>query len=256
MKFARLAHFWGLCSRSPRPGGLLVPALALLLVLPVSLAAQPSPAAQQPGKGAGPRWGPITRLEVAVTNRIGLKQLVEAGYDVGSVHGSRVVIYADRDECASLQGAGWQFKVLEPAPSGLAEPKALGAYNDYSNMTAMLDAYASSYPAICRKLSVGKSAQNRDLWTLKITSKPDLASDKPKFKYISTMHGDEPLGTEMCLYLIDRLLSGYATNDARSVNIVNNVEVWILPLMNPDGREASPPQRYNANGYDLNRSFP
>ena len=256
MKFARLAHFWGLCSRSPRPGGLLVPALALLLVLPVSLAAQPSPAAQQPGKGAGPRWGPITRLEVAVTNRIGLKQLVEAGYDVGSVHGSRVVIYAYRDECASLQGAGWQFKVLEPAPSGLAEPKALGAYNDYSNMTAMLDAYASSYPAICRKLSVGKSAQNRDLWTLKITSKPDLASDKPKFKYISTMHGDEPLGTEMCLYLIDRLLSGYATNDARSVNIVNNVEVWILPLMNPDGREASPPQRYNANGYDLNRSFP
>src|SRR2546425_8800958 len=33
-------------------------------------------------------------------------------------------------------------------------------------------------------------------------------------------------------------------------------EIWCLPLMNPDGREANPPQRYNANGYDLNRSFP
>ena len=256
MKFVCLATLWSLRGRPRLLSGCLATALALLLVLPAILPAQSNPLVKLPGKGAGPRWGPIIRLEVAVTNRAGLKQLVEAGYDVDSVHGSRVVIYADPDERASLQGTGWQFKVLEPAPAGLAELKALGAYNDYSNMTAMLDTYASNYPAICRKLSVGKSVQNRDLWALKLTSKPDLAADKPKFKYISTMHGDEPLGTEMCLYLIDRLLTGYGTNDARIVNIVNNVELWILPLMNPDGREANPPQRYNANGYDLNRSFP
>ena len=248
MKFICLTNLWGLWGRPGCARACVATGLALLLVLPSSLPAQSSPPGKLPGKGAGPRGGPITRLEVAVTNRTGLEQLVEAGYDVDSVQGNRVVVYADRDEWASLQGAGWQLKVLEPTPMGLAEPKALGAYNDYSNMTAMLDAYASNYPAICRKLSVGKSVQNRELWALKITSKPDLAADKPKFKYISTMHGNEPLGTEMCLYLIDRLLNGYGTNDSRMVNIVNNVEVWILPLMNPDGREASPPQRYNANG--------
>jgi hypothetical protein len=70
------------------------------------------------------------------------------------------------------------------------------------------------------------------------------------------MHGNEPVGTEMCLYLLDRLLTGYASNDTRIVSLINSVETWILPLMNPDGRMANPPQRYNANGYDLNRSFP
>jgi hypothetical protein len=40
------------------------------------------------------------------------------------------------------------------------------------------------------------------------------------------------------------------------VNLVDHVEIWIMPLMNPDGRESNPPRRYNANGYDLNRSFP
>lgn len=256
MKFICLTHRWSVWGGSRRGRGRLAASVILLLVMPVGLPAQSSSSSKPPGKGAGPRWGPITQLEVVVTNRTGLDQLVEAGYDVDSVQGSRVVVYADSDEWASLQSAGWQVKVLEPAAPGPEEPKVLGTYNDYTNMTAMLDSYASNYPAICRKLSVGKSVQNRDLWGLRITTQPDLAADKPKFKYISTMHANEPLGTEMCLYLIDLLLNGYGTNDPRIVNLVSNVEIWILPLMNPDGREANPPQRYNANGYDLNRSFP
>jgi hypothetical protein len=60
----------------------------------------------------------------------------------------------------------------------------------------------------------------------------------------------------MCLYLIDLLLKGYGSNDTRIVNLVSNVEIWIVPLLNPDGRESNPPQRENANGIDLNRSFP
>jgi len=35
---------------------------------------------------------------------------------------------------------------------------------------------------------------------------------------------------------------------------VDNTAIWITPLMNPDGLEAN--SRYNANGYDLNRTFP
>src|ERR1035441_3815944 len=138
MKFICLIHLWGLWDQPGCARGWLAAGLALLLVLPSSLPAQSSPPGKLPGKGAGPRWGPITRLEVTVTNRAGLEQLVEAGYDVDSVQGNRVVVYADRDEWASFQSAGWQLKVFAPAPSGLAELKALGAYNDYSNMTAML----------------------------------------------------------------------------------------------------------------------
>ena len=238
--------------------GGLIAALALLISLTVSTHAQTDSATGLAGKGAGPRSGPITEVAITITNHAGLEQLVQAGYDVEGVQGKQVTVYADGDELSSLNNAGWPVIIL-PSPAASSAPatmKSLGTYNDYTNMTAMLQFYATNFPAICRLSSLGKSVQGRDLWAIKITSQPDLAADKPKFKYISTMHANEPLGTEMCLYLLDRLTSGYATNDARIVNLVSNVEIWLLPLMNPDGREANPPQRYNANGYDLNRSFP
>jgi murein tripeptide amidase MpaA len=211
-----------------------------------------------PGKAAGPRSQPITQIEITLTNRSQLERLVQAGYDLDSVTATRAVVYADPEELTSLSEGGWDFRVIlpGPAPRDLGPTRSLGSYNNYSNLTAMLNDYATNFPSLCRKISVGKSVQNRELWAMKITSNPDQAADKPKFKYISTMHGNEPLGTEMCLYLIDLLLRGASTNDGRILNLVTNVEIWVLPLMNPDGRESSPPQRYNANGYDLNRSFP
>ena len=238
--------------------GIRVAALALLLWPAAGVQAQSFPSNSASGKGPGPRMEPIMRVEVAITNRAGLDLLVQAGYDVESAQDSRVLLYADSDELESLLAAGWTLNVLPPPPASPAgpSPKALGAYNNYASMTAMLDGYATNYPALCRKLSLGKSVQGRDLWAIKITSNPDVPADKPKFKYISTIHGNEPLGTEMCLYLIDLLVKGYGSNDTRLVNVVNNVETWIVPLINPDGRESSPPQRYSANGYDLNRSFP
>ena len=230
--------------------------MTVCLVLAASLQAQSSPLAQGGGKGAGPRQVPITKVEVTLPGRASLDQLVCAGYDVDSVRTNCAVVYADDEELANLRAEGWELKVLTAAVPAGPTPKALGDYNGYTNMTAMLDGYAANYPALCRKLSLGKSVQNRDLWALKITTNPDLAQDKPKFRYLSTIHGNEPVGTEMCLYLIDLLLKGYGSNDTRIVNLVSNVELWIVPLLNPDGRESNPPQRYNANGYDVNRSFP
>jgi hypothetical protein len=163
----------------------LAAALALMLLFATSAPAQSSASVAGHGKGAGPRLDPVTKIEITLTNRAEFERLVGAGYDVAGVWGDRVVVYADKDELAALSSEGWSLKTLPPGPSplDLGIEGMLGAYNDYSNMTAMLDGYASNYPSICRKLSLGKSVQNRDLWALKITSSPDLPADKPKFKY-------------------------------------------------------------------------
>jgi hypothetical protein len=258
MKRTFFADFLTALKPKLRLGGCLIGTLALLVCFTGNTQAQADGTGGFAGKGAGPRLGPITKVAITITNHADLERLVQAGYDLEGVRGNQAIVYADSDELSALTSAGWQVNILKspPASSGLITTKSLGTYNNYTNMTAMLQFYATNYPAICRLISLGKSVQGRDLWAIKITSKPDLAADKPRFKYISTMHANEPLGTEMCLYLLDRLTSGYATNDARIVNLVTNVEIWLLPLMNPDGREANPPQRYNANGYDLNRSFP
>jgi carboxypeptidase D len=50
------------------------------------------------------------------------------------------------------------------------------------------------------------------------------------------------------------LLTQYDNGNPRIVDIVDSTAIWIVPAMNPDGLEAD--SRFNADGYDLNRSFP
>jgi hypothetical protein len=231
--------------------------LTALLVTSRALAEPPSQS-EGGGKGAGPRFSPITCVELTVSNRVELDHLIRAGYDVATVKSTLVRLYVDSEELTRLRQHGWAPQVV-PEASPVTEGRSLksvAAYHDYPSMTAVLASFATNYPALCRRTSLGKSVLGRDLWALKITSDPDLALDKPKFRYVSTFHGNEPLGTELCLALAELLLKGYGSNDARLVRIVNQVETWLVPLANPDGRQNSPPMRYNASGYDLNRCFP
>jgi len=63
------------------------------------------------------------------------------------------------------------------------------------------------------------------------------------------------------LHLIDSLVNGYGTI-TRVTNLLNNFQIYINPLANPDGTyyggngTVFGAQRYNANGVDLNRNFP
>ncbi|MBN1846202.1 MAG: carboxypeptidase regulatory-like domain-containing protein [Sedimentisphaerales bacterium] len=203
---------------------------------------------------AGPRTGPIAVLEATVPDRAGLEDLVRRGFDIDAVFGRQVLIYATLAERETLDRLGAPYRVLEWQPGGNEDDdRTLGLYHNYTALTAELEAFAAAYPDICRLRSLGPSVQGRQLWALLITDNPDDEEDEPEFKYVSTMHGDEPVGTENCLYFIHLLLNRY-NSDPRITQIVNETAVWIVPLMNPDGRDQG--IRYNANGYDLNRSFP
>jgi len=200
---------------------------------------------------------PVTAVAIPVTGRADVGRLVQAGYDVDNVRAQSVVLYADGQELDHLRAAGLTWSEWAPKPPAPGwETKVLGAYNNYAAMSALLDSWVAAYPAICRKTSLGKTVQNRDIWALKITTNPDTQSDKPEFRYVGGVHGNEPVGTEMCLYFIDALCQGWAANDLRLKNLVENVELWVVPMNNPDGREKSTPSRYNANSIDLNRNYP
>ncbi len=199
---------------------------------------------------AGPRPGPISIVKVDVSGPESLPFLVRNNYDVSAVHGATATVYAIAAELRELDQNGIVYRMAGAEP---ADEKALTGYHTYDSLTTELQNLASAYPAICRLSSVGKSVQGRDLWACLITHEPDLKQDKPAVKYVSTIHGDEPVGMEMCMDLINLLLSGDG-NDTRITALLENESVWIVPLMNPDGLTLN--QRYNANGYDLNRSFP
>ena len=130
---------------------------------------------------------------------------------------------------------------------------ARSQYHTYSEIGPELLAAEQNYPDICKRYDLGLSVQGRHIWALRISDNLPAEEDEPEFKYISTMHGNEPVGTEMCLYLINHLTGEYGS-DPQATTLVDEIDSWIVPLMNPDGHVAG--SRYNAHGVDLNRDFP
>lgn len=127
------------------------------------------------------------------------------------------------------------------------------SYHNYEELTEFLNDINIQYPSITNLFSIGQSVQGRELWVLEISDNPGINEIEPEFKYVANMHGDETVGRELSLYLIEWLVQGYGVND-RATNLVDNTAIFIMPSMNPDGFESG--SRYNANGVDLNRDFP
>ncbi|EYC11208.1 hypothetical protein Y032_0051g2075 [Ancylostoma ceylanicum] len=135
--------------------------------------------------------------------------------------------------------------------------------HDYTSMTAWLKAAALNYPNITHLYSVGKSVLGRELWVLVISDNPaEHEILEPEVKYVGNMHGNEVVGREALLYLIEILCTNYGKNEYLT-NLVNNQRIHIMPSMNPDGYEHGTPGdrvggtgRANEHNVDLNRNFP
>jgi hypothetical protein len=134
-------------------------------------------------------------------------------------------------------------------------------YPTYSQYDSIMQSFATLYPALCRLDTIGTSVNGKLVLVLKISDNVSIDKGKPEVFYSSTMHGDETGGFILMLRLADYLLKNYNLND-RVKNLVDNLEIWINPLANPDGTYrtgntiSSTSSRYNANGEDLNRNFP
>ncbi|VDI51786.1 carboxypeptidase D, partial [Mytilus galloprovincialis] len=136
-------------------------------------------------------------------------------------------------------------------------------YHDYQDLTNYLTNMSNTYPDLTHLYSIGKTVQKRDLHVLAIGKLPqNHLSLRPHVKYVGNMHGNEAVGREMLLHLIDYYLTNYNVNSTIKTFLDNTV-VHILPSMNPDGFEVSSEGdcssvqgRTNTNNYDLNRNFP
>jgi carboxypeptidase D len=130
------------------------------------------------------------------------------------------------------------------------------SYPTYEQMTSWLQGIENdpAYAGIVDLFSIGRSHQGRDLWVVKISDNVAVEEAEPEFRYISSLHGNEVLGVPLCLNLIEHLLVNYVGGDPAVVDLVDNREIFILPLANPDGYVNG--SRYNAQGTDLNRDFP
>jgi hypothetical protein len=134
------------------------------------------------------------------------------------------------------------------------------SYPTYTQYDSILQSFAALYPSLCRVDTIGTSIYGKLVLAVKISDNVNVDEDEPAVFYSSTIHGDETGGFILMLHLADYLLKSYNTS-GRVKNMVDNLEIWINPLANPDGTYGTgntiySPVRENANGYDLNRNFP
>jgi len=140
-----------------------------------------------------------------------------------------------------------------------------GLYHNYAEVTQELAQLQSSFPAIAKVISIGKSTQGRDLWAIKISDNVNAAENEPAILFVGGHHAREWISIDVPFLLAKELLEQYQTNP-QVKNYIDNGEIWILPLLNPDGHQHSivsdrlwrKNRRNNGDGtfgVDLNRNY-
>lgn len=138
-------------------------------------------------------------------------------------------------------------------------------YPTYSTYLAMMDTFQTRYPSLCAIDTILTATPGgRKILCAHISNNLNDSEGKPSIFYTSTIHGDEVVGYYMMLRLINYLLTNYNSN-TYVTELVNNVDIWICPLHNPDGTYHTSNNQINSqnvsirgnyHGVDLNRSFP
>jgi len=204
-----------------------------------------------------------------ITAKIELEQLTRI-VSIDNVKGNTVYAYANPKQLEQIFQMGYDVEIIPKTDFSakdwtmaytIAEMANWDRYPTYGVYVDMMYQFATDYPDICMIEEVGTSQNDRQILFVKISDNVDVEENEPEFMYTAQMHGDEIVTYIMMLRLIDYLLTNYGS-DAEITQLVNNAEIWINPLANPDGtyhggnNTVAGAQRCLANGVDPNRNFP
>jgi len=174
---------------------------------------------------------------------------------------------------ARLPAAGLLFFTLFSCAAFHDLSAVFSGYPDLAGVELFLKQECAAYPRLAELYALGVTAQSRTIWALRLSGtgsglNPDPApadSNKPRLLFTALTHSDEWISPPAVLYTIHMLVSGY-DHDAEIRRILDNAELWFVPVVNPDGyayaRETDRAWRKNravhgehAVGVDINRNF-
>ncbi len=162
----------------------------------------------------------VDGIATAICSPSQVDRLRDLGYELSVVKSPKIT-------GITMCPAGWE---------SLGTP-SWNCYPTYAQYEAMMHRLAGSFPALCRFHDLGPTAnltKDHRLLALEISKNPDVDEAEPEVFLTSTMHGDETAGYVTMLRLAFDLLHQYGS-DARVTDLVDQTEIWINPLANPDG---------------------
>jgi hypothetical protein len=154
-----------------------------------------------------------------------------------------------------------------------------GIYEPYNDIVSKLFAIASEFdgnpgPDIVRIFQWSQRTiedferPGRIIYALKISDNPGVNEQEPEVAFLGMHHARELVTTSITTRLIHDLTKGYAAGDPQIRKRVDNAEIWVIPVVNPNGYEraltAQADWRKNTRrvsaqqtrlGVDLNRNY-
>lgn len=150
---------------------------------------------------------------------------------------------------------------------------SMGGYHTYTELLTVLEDMKAKFPnLISKKQAIGEhlTQEGRPIYSLKIGVNPNIDEEKPAILYNALHHAREPNSLSQMIFHMWYLLENYET-DEEVKYLMENVELYFIPCINPDGyvyNETTNPQgggfwrknrKTNDNseaiGVDLNRNY-
>lgn len=152
------------------------------------------------------------------------------------------------------------------------EPVDNHIFMSYAALTQEVSDWADDNPDIVELSSIGQSYLGRELWMVVLSDwsmETKFNGDAKEMIYIDGgHHGNEYLGTALAWLTAKWYINEWNAGNEEAVNVLQNTELHIMIMLNPDGNDAD--TRHNLNlttaanpfvsevvptGIDLNRNY-
>ncbi len=177
-------------------------------------------------------------------------------------------------ELAVLEYRGCAITVLavgRPFRDIQAEDGIPPGYPELDAIVQQMQTAAGAYPDICRfadltaTYGVAPTYEGRRIYAVKVSDNAGQDEDEPAFLLVGAHHAREIVTPVIALYALEQFTSNYGV-DPRITALVDEYEIWIAPVWNPDGYNwvfvGDNMWRKNRRvfaggiGVDLNRNYP
>uniref|UniRef100_A0AAY4AAH7 Inactive carboxypeptidase-like protein X2 n=1 Tax=Denticeps clupeoides TaxID=299321 RepID=A0AAY4AAH7_9TELE len=140
-------------------------------------------------------------------------------------------------------------------------------HHSYKEMRQLMKVVNEFCPNITRIYNIGKSYNGQKLYAVEISDNPgEHELGEPEFRYMAGSHGNEVLGRELLLLLMQFMCQEYLSGNPRIRHLVDETRIHLLPSVNPDGYDKAfevgselggwSLGRWSQDGLDIHHNFP
>ncbi len=119
----------------------------------------------------------------------------------------------------------------------LGNREGFGAYHTYSEAVAWMDDLHAQYPqVISARWSIGQGHLGNEIWCFRVSDNPETDEEgETEVLFDALHHAREVMSSEMVMMLAEHLGQQYAAGKPDIVTLLDANEIYMVPIVNPDG---------------------